>query len=135
MKLHLSSSGLGDRPEEYWSWVVSALFLLTTVDLLTTVFATAEFGVAAEANPLVRRALARGPLALAAVNVAAVVAASLLFALLLRLVRWSDGDPGRALSLAVETWLGLLVAAGLFVFANNLSVIVLGRSLVAAAPL
>ena len=33
------------------------------------------------------------------------------------------------LALAVELWLGLLVAAGLLVFANNLAVIVLGWSL------
>lgn len=31
--------------------------------------------------------------------------------------------------LLIEAWLGLLVAAGLALFANNLSVIVLGESL------
>ncbi len=40
--------------EEYWDWVAVALFLLVTVDMLTTMFAAAALGPVAEANPLMR---------------------------------------------------------------------------------
>ena len=118
------------RIEEYWSWIAVALFLLLTVDTLTTVYAAGVVGTAGESNPLMRWALGRGVGALVAVNLSAVVLTGVLFYGLIRLLRESSGTATVVLALALETWLGLLVATGLAVFANNLSVVVFGRSLV-----
>jgi hypothetical protein len=118
-----------DCREEYWDWLTVALFLLVTVDLLTTLGAAARFGVGAEANPLVAALLA-GPLwALVAANLVAVVVAAGGFAALLRLLRETPPRLRERFALTVELWLGLLVAGGLLVFANNLAVVVHGASL------
>lgn len=115
--------------EEYWSWVAVALFLLVTVDVLTTVFAAAVVGPAAAANPLMRWALERGPAAVVGMNLAAVLVAVLLFYGLLEVVRRTPDPFDRCFALLVEVWLGLLLAVGLALLANDLSVIVLGRTL------
>ncbi|MFB6135834.1 MAG: hypothetical protein ABEJ04_03665 [Halobacteriaceae archaeon] len=117
------------RVEEYWDWAAVALFLLVPLDLLTTLYAAAEVGVAAESNPLVRWALARGVLAVVALNLAAVVLVAALFAGVLRMLERTPPPHDRRFGRLIEAWLGLLVVAGLAVFANNLSVIVYGRGL------
>lgn len=116
--------------EEYWDWVAVALFLLVTVDMLTTMFAAAALGPGAEANPLVRWALGRGTPALVAVNVLAVVLAVGFFYALREMLGRTPSPYRRPFSLLVEAWLGLLVFVGLGVLANNLSVVFLGASLV-----
>ncbi|AUV81731.1 hypothetical protein C2R22_08780 [Salinigranum rubrum] len=117
------------RHEEYWDWLTVALFLLVTVDLLTTLGAAARFGVGTEANPLVASLLS-GPLwALVVTNLVAVVAAVGGFAAVLRLLRETSPRLRAGFALTVELWLGLLVAGGLLVFANNLAVVVHGVSL------
>ncbi|WP_152041265.1 hypothetical protein [Salinigranum salinum] len=115
--------------DEYWDWLAVALFLLVTVDLLTTLGATARFGPGAEANPLVASLLAGPTWALVGANVLAVVAAAGGFSLVLRALAQASTRTRVLLAGAVETWLGLLVAAGLLVFANNLAVVVHGASL------
>lgn len=120
---------LEERISEYWDWVAVALFLLTTVDMVTTIYATAVVGPGGESNPFVRWALRQGPMAFAATNLLATVLAVLFFYALVEMIRTSPPPFDRYLALAVELWLGLLVAAGLFVFANNLLVIVYGWSL------
>lgn len=120
---------LATRVGEYWEWVAVALFLLTTVDLLTTLFAAATVGVAYETNPLVRWLLRRSLPGLVAANLAAVVVGAVGFR---GVVATLERTPPRLrpyYALVVEAWLGLLVAVGLAVFANNLSVILLGQSL------
>jgi hypothetical protein len=118
-----------DRLDEYWSWVAVALFLLISVDGLTTLYAATAVGPEAESNPIVRWALGQGVPTLVTINIAATVLAVALFYALLELVRRSSGRSGAVTAVALEVFVGLLVAAGLLVFANNLSVIVLGRSL------
>lgn len=120
--------GPGDL-REYWSWVAGALYLLLTVDLLTTLYAAEVHGPAAEANPYVRWALERELGVLVGVNLAALAALVVLFYGYLELLRRTAGPEAWLLARAFELWIGGLVAAGLFVFANNLSVIVLGQSL------
>ncbi|MDZ7849607.1 MAG: hypothetical protein U5K70_01925 [Halodesulfurarchaeum sp.] len=119
--------------EEYWDWFAVALFVLITVDMITTVYAAWYVGPAAEANPLMRWALGQGMVTVTLVNLAATVVAVGGFALLMRLLRATDPPWDRFVALGVEAWLGLLIAGGLFVFANNLTVIVYGRSLFLAA--
>jgi hypothetical protein len=118
-----------DRILEYWSWVAWALFLLVTVDMLTTIFAASVLGTAAEANPLMRWALGRGIGVIVAVNIAAVVLVVTFFYGLVRMLERTPERYRAWFSLLVEVWLGLLLFAGLAVFANNLTAIVLGQSL------
>lgn len=117
------------RIREYWEWITVALFLLITVDMLTTIFAAAELGTAAEANPLMRWALVQGIDVLVAVNVGAVVLAVTFFYGMLEMLRESPPHLRRPFSLLIEVYIGLLLAAGLGVLANNLVAVVLGRSL------
>lgn len=115
--------------EEYWSWIAVALFLLVTVDMLTTIFAAATLGTAAESNPLMAWALRQGVVVLVVANVAAVVLVVAFFYAMLEMLERSPPRLRTPFALAIEVYLGLLVVAGLVVFANNLSAIVLGRSL------
>lgn len=113
----------------YWDWVAGVLFLLITVDVLTTVYAAAAAGVVAEANPLIRWALGRGITAYVAVNIAATLLLVGFFYALVELLDGTAAPYRRPFALAVEVFIGLLLFAGLAVFANNVSVIVLGESL------
>lgn len=117
------------RIREYWDWWGVALFLLLAVDVLTTAFAARAVGVGAEANPLTRWLLVQGPIALAAANVAAVVLAAVLFRAVVAMLRIAPDPVQGPYARVIEVWIGALVAVGLFVFANNLSVVVLGASL------
>lgn len=117
------------RVEEYWSWFAVALFLLITVDLLTTFGATVMYGVDAEANPLMRWLLPQGAFVVAVVHVAIVVTAVLSFSGVMTAVRRTSERYQSTLMRVVEVWLALIVSLGLFVFANNISVVVLGDSL------
>ncbi|WP_318569635.1 hypothetical protein [Salinigranum marinum] len=123
------ASSPSGRHDEYWDWFAVALFLLVTVDLLTTLGAAARFGVGAEANPVVAALLAGPTWRLVAANLATVVAVTCGFAALLGLLRRTPLRQRPGFALAVEAWLGLLVAGGLIVFANNLTVVVHGVSL------
>lgn len=126
----MSTDGLDSRIAEYWSWVAVALFLLLTVDLLTTLGAYRLYGPAAEANPVMRWALRRSLGVLVVVHLGALVVAVTIFYGLIRLVRETEPPAQRMVTLLVEGYLGVLVAVGLFLMANNLAVIVLGESLV-----
>jgi putative Mn2+ efflux pump MntP len=126
-------AGTEPRPrafiEEYWDWVAVALFLLVTVDMLTTMFAAAVLGPAAEANPLMRWALEQGTPTLITVNVLAVVLSVGFFYGLRELIGQTPSPYRRPFCVLVEVWLGLLVFVGLAVLANNLSAVFLGASL------
>lgn len=125
----MSASPSNGRLEEYWDWFAVALFALITVDMITTMYAAFHVGPAAEANPLMRWALGQGMLTLTLVNLAATVIAVGIFYLLIRQLRRTAPPYDLYVGLGVEAWLGLLIAGGLFVFANNLYVIFHGRSL------
>ncbi|WP_435064774.1 hypothetical protein [Halobaculum sp. EA56] len=120
---------VAERVEEYWGWAAVALFLLVTVDLLTTLYAAAVVGAGAEANPLTRWALSRPLPVIVGINLGAVVLAALVFRGLMETYRATPPRLRPYYGLLIEAWLGLLVAAGLAVFANNLAVVVLGESL------
>jgi hypothetical protein len=117
------------RIEEYWDWIAVALFLLLSVDLLTTLAAARVVGPGAESNPLMRWLLGRPVLVVTAAHLAVVVVVTACFRLLVRRLRRTPSPADHHLALLIEGWLGVLVAVGLAVFANNLAVIVLGRSL------
>lgn len=125
----MSSPAIETRVEEYWDWFAVALFILITVDMITTMFATWHIGTAAEANPLLRWALGEGLLTVTLFNLAATVIAVSGFYLLIEQLKATSAPYDRYLSLGLEVWLGLLIAGGLFVFANNLSVLFHGQTL------
>lgn len=127
----MSESPAFDSPfEQYWDWIAVALFLLTTVDMLTTIYAASLYGSAAEANPLMRWVLDQGLAVLVVVNLVAVVVVVALFYAVQRQVQRMSPPHDRYFALIVEIWVGLLVAIGLAIFANNLAAIVLGASLI-----
>ena len=117
------------RIEEYWDWIAVALFLLLAVDLLTTLAAARLVGTGAESNPLMRWLLGRSVLVVIGAHLAVVVLVTGCFRLLVERLRRMPSPANQYFALAIEVWLGVLVAGGLGVFANNLSVIVLGGSL------
>ncbi|MFB6174063.1 MAG: hypothetical protein ABEI39_05410, partial [Halobacteriales archaeon] len=125
----LAADEVDAQVREYWDWLAIALFLLVTVDMLTTAYAARAVGLTGEANPLVRWSLASGPGLFAGVNLVTVVAAVALFDRLLDRLERTPSLYDRYFAAAIEAWLGGLLAAGLLVFANNLAVIVHGRSL------
>ena len=114
---------------EYWSWVAGALYLLLSVDLLSTLYAAGLYGAAAEANPYVQWALTRDVAVLVGLNLLALAVLAALFYGYIRLLTSARGVGAWVMARTLELWVGCLVAAGLIVFANNLSVIVHGQSL------
>lgn len=118
-----------ERIHEYWGLLAVVLFVLVSLDMLTTVVAAAELGVGAEANPLVRWALGRGILTLVTLNLGVVGLTVGLFWGLIRMLHRTPERLRKPFALLIEVWLGLLLVAGLFVLTNNLAAILLGESL------
>jgi hypothetical protein len=110
----VSSRPTNARLEEYWDWFAVALFVLITVDMLTTMYAAAHAGPAAEANPFMRWAIGQGVLAMTAVNLAATVLAVGIFYGLMRLFEDAGQPWDRYAAVGVELWLGTLIAGGLW---------------------
>lgn len=115
--------------QEYWDWIGAALFLLTTVDMTTTLYASAIVGAGAERNPVMRWLLSAGIEALVVANLAAVLLVAVFFYGLIEMLRATPDPYHRYFAAGIEAWLGGLLAAGLLIFANNLVVIFFGQSL------
>lgn len=114
---------------EYWDWLSVVLFLLLTVDMLTTFAAATVVGVEAESNPFMEWALGEGVWTVLVINLLALLVTAALFALLTGRIEVTPAPVDRYVGYLVEVWLGVLLALGLAVFANNLSVIVFRTSL------
>ena len=119
----------GSFVEEFWDWVAVALFLLISVDLLTTIFAVKVVGISFESNPVMRSLLVKSTPVIIGVHLAAVLLAVLFFYGLKTVLVQAPPKYKKTIKVLTELYLGLLVGVGLFVLANNLSVIVLGGSL------
>lgn len=117
------------RVEEYWDWFAVALFLLVPVDLLTSAGVAVRHGLTAEINPLTVWLFRHSVAALAAANLLAAVVSTGAFAGVIAALRRTPPPYETHFCRVIELWLGLLVAAGLFVLANNLWFLVHGRSL------
>jgi hypothetical protein len=117
------------RLDEYWDWVAVVLFLLITLDMLTTLVAAAVIGPEAEVNPLMRWALLQGVETLVMLNLVAVVLVVAFFYVLLTLLERTPEPHQRWFALLVEVYIGLLLFAGIAVIANNLTAVILGYSL------
>lgn len=125
----MASTGARENRAVYWEWFAVALFLLVTVDMLTTAGAAAAVGIEHEANPFVRWLLAMGVVPLAAVNLAAVVCATCVFAGLLELIAWAPEPHAWMLEQSLRVWLGFLVGSGVVVALNNMLVLTVETSL------
>lgn len=84
-------------------------------------------GLEHESNPLMSTLISGSMLDLVAVHLAVAFLASVFFYALFETAVSSRG--GGMIEFWVEIYLGVLVSSGLFVFANNLSVIVLAESI------
>lgn len=115
--------------DEWWDWLAVALFLLIPVDLLTTLFATAEYSVAAEANPVMQWILAQHIVVIVAIHLGAVILSVVIFYGIDQLIDSTPDAYQDLFALGIELWLGILIVLGLAVFANNVSVIILGEPL------
>lgn len=129
----MAAHSIDARVQEYWDWLAVALFILITIDMVTTVYAAELMGPGAESNPLIRWSLLQGMVVFAVVNILAVVVAVVLFDRVVDLLRNTPKRYENYFAAVIEAWLGGLLAAGLLVFANNLTVIFFGRSLILAA--
>jgi len=125
----MAAADVDARVPEYWDWIAVVLFLLVTVDMITTVYAARTVGLANEANPIMRWSVASGPVVFAAVNLLTVVVVAGLFDRVVQALHRTPEPYDRYLAAAIEAWLGGLLAAGLLVFANNLYVVFHGQSL------
>lgn len=103
--------------------------MLLSVDLLTSIYAAAAVGVGGEANPVMAFLLIQPlPVVVGVYLGVAVLAVGFFYGLM----RTSVATPARLrrpYGYLIEAWLGLLLAVGLWVFANNVSVVVLGEGL------
>lgn len=115
--------------EEYWDWFAVSLFLLIPIDMLTMVGVEATRGLAAEINPLTVWLFRRGLGALVAANLLAAVLSAGAFAGVMAALRRTPPPYDTYFAFVIEVWLGLLVATGLFIIANNFSFLFHGRSL------
>ncbi|HKJ59766.1 MAG TPA: hypothetical protein VKA37_11080 [Halobacteriales archaeon] len=118
------------RLETYWWWFAVVLFVVITLDMVTTMYATNSLGLAAEANPLIRLALERGVLEYTLLNLASLGVTIGGFTVLTRVVRGSEPPYSQYFEVVLKLWLGSLFAVGVFVVVNNLLVILYGKSLV-----
>ncbi|MFB6295720.1 MAG: hypothetical protein ABEH66_02640 [Halobacteriales archaeon] len=124
-----SRRAMDARIREYWDWIAIGLFLFTTVDMLTTVFAARVVGVGAEANPLIEWTLTHGAGAFAAVNLLALLLIVGLFWGVVRMLERTPAPYDRYFAVAIELWIGGVLTIGFLIFANNLAVIFFQESL------
>lgn len=117
------------RFEGWWRWFALVLFVLLTLDMLTTMVIVVQLGVDVESNPFMRYLYGEGALVVLLVNLVALIVAAVSFRGVVDLSRRISPPYDRLFKITVEVWLALMLVLGLFVFANNLSVILRGESL------
>lgn len=108
----------------WWTRFAIALFLLIPLDLLTTLAAVSQHGLAVEANPIMQWLLRRGLVAVTLANLAAVCVAVALFHAAVERFRRTPPAHRRRVVRAVNAWLGVLLLAGCALVANNLLTVV-----------
>lgn len=106
----------------WWGLFAVALFMLLPLDLLTTLFAVAEYGVAVEANPIMRWLLGHGLVAVTVANLVAAGAVIYLFHIAVGKFRETSSSGRRVLVPVVSAWIIVLNVAGITIVLNNLAV-------------
>ena len=119
-----TDDGLDRRVEQWWRRFAVALFLLIPLDLLTTLLAVERHGVGVEANPVMRGLLDQGLVVVLAVNLAVgLLVVALFHAAVVSLRRTPSAYHG-AVTAFVNVWVGVLIAIGAILVANNVVVLV-----------
>lgn len=113
----------------WWVWFALALYLLITIDMITTMGSIAKYGIAVEGNPLMQRLFQQGLLAVVVVNLAVTAFAGGCFQAVVSLVRRMAPARARYFAYCVEAWLGILVLGGMLLALNNLGALLFGYSL------
>ncbi|WP_267642969.1 hypothetical protein [Haloarchaeobius amylolyticus] len=124
-----SPDDIDTRLRGYWWWLGAVLFVLVALDLGTTLVAAQLVGVEGEANPIVRWALEQGVHVVVLLNLVAVVLVVGLFSALLEAIRDTPARVRGPFLLLFELWIAALLLLGVFLVANNMTVIVAGASL------
>jgi hypothetical protein len=117
------------RVAQYWRWFAIVVFLLIPVDMLMTLLGQAAVGTAGEANPLMRWALEQGIATLVIVNIVAASLAVGVIHALLWLVPWMGPEVRPYFGVMLESWIGLGLTTGLWLFLNNLTVVLFRENL------
>lgn len=117
------------RARGYWVSFAVGLFLVIVLDLFTTVVATSRYGLGVESNPVMRWLLGQGLAVLVLVHVAIVFLVVFLFSRVLEGIKRASKPMDAYLETVVQVWLGLLIAAGVFVVSNNSAALFLGSSI------
>lgn len=119
-----TADGLDRHVEQWWRRFAVALFLLIPLDLLTTLLAVEKYGVRIEANPVMRGLLDQGLVVVLAVNLAVgFLVVALFHAAVVSLRRTPPAYHG-VVTTFVNVWVGVLIAGGAILVANNVAVLV-----------
>lgn len=111
---------MDDYVRRWWLWFAVALFLLIPLDLFTTLLAVARYRIAVEANPVMRWLLHQGLFAVTVTNLVVVGLVVYLFHAAIEGIRCCTPVERTNLVSFINIWLGILIAVGLAVNANNL---------------
>jgi len=118
------------RIQEYWDWIAVVLFLLLTVDMITSVYAAQLYGVQNESNPLMQVILQHSLPYIAMVHIGVLIIAGALFYGCIWFLRENKGTQHATLiAYLFEVWLAGLIVLGLAIFTNNLLMIFFNETL------
>jgi hypothetical protein len=117
------------REVEYWSWAGGALFVLLSIVPMTAMAAASQSGLYAGLAPAMEWALGQGVVVFALLQVLTAVVALLLFHGLITTIERANPPYDQLFALTFEIWVGLLISVGLFLFANNVTFLMYGATL------
>jgi hypothetical protein len=118
------------REEEYWSWAGGALFVLLSIVPMTAMAAASEASPYGGLAPVMEWVLGHGLEIFVVGHLATAVVALLLFHGLITTIESAEPPYDQLFALTFEVWVGLLISTGLFLFANNISFLLYGSTLV-----
>jgi hypothetical protein len=117
------------REEEYWSWAGGALFVLLSIVPMTAMAAASDSSPYGGLAPAMEWALSQGVLAFVGIQLLTAVLALLLFHGLITTIEQAEPPYDQLFALTFEVWVGVLISTGLFLFANNITFLIYGASL------
>lgn len=117
------------RHTEYWWWFVGAIVLLIPLDLVTTMFAIAQYGFEGETNPFMRLLLQSEWHIVLTVNLGLAFLTIGFFYGIMEMGKMTPDHLKSKYYLIFEVWMGSIISIGLAVLVNNIAVLTLGESL------